>query len=421
MSAIEAGSGRLCSQCQSIVKNILPSNDGRLTTTPLRPEVAEAAAQLHAPPQQAPSPPKYDASRPESTQSNGGSSETRMTFDQVQLAADEPAIKFETEPLEEAVPAPAKVAAPATNFKESRGALQTALRESGALRETQVPEASLLEEFETLRQKAETKETTAAPAARPNKSAEPESKPAAFRPAPVEPQQMVYSGQREPRQPIAPYKSQPESESNVVNFGSQEWPVLINNPQSSGSGQWKVLLALGVVFAVTAVSTLYYFLIVKPKRAAAKQEFAAKLNPQGSATASPAGAKGQEPPAASPGAQPSGGQPAGTQPAASQPAASQPAVPAGTTNDPSGRFALQAASFPSPAAAGEFATKLVRAGVPAYVVSAEIPKRGRWYRVRVGKFSSQDDANKFAGDAKLRAKTAGITLALVVCDYEKPD
>src|SRR5262249_19203742 len=76
MSAIEAGSGRLCSQCQSIVKNILPSNDGRLTTTPLRPEVAEAAAQLHAPAQQAPSPPKYDASRPESTQSNGGSLRT---------------------------------------------------------------------------------------------------------------------------------------------------------------------------------------------------------------------------------------------------------------------------------------------------------------------------------------------------------
>src|SRR5215467_13605023 len=49
MSPAEAGSGRLCSQCQSIVKNILPTNDGRLTTTPLRPEVAEAAAKIQAP------------------------------------------------------------------------------------------------------------------------------------------------------------------------------------------------------------------------------------------------------------------------------------------------------------------------------------------------------------------------------------
>src|SRR5262249_35269110 len=117
MSPAEAGSGRLCSQCQSIVKNILPTNDGRLTTTPLRPEVAEAAAKIQAPiptpaPQQAQAQPQtsqpaqaYDNPWPEDDEQNGslesGLSESKLTFDESHFAADEPPIKFETGPLEQ--------------------------------------------------------------------------------------------------------------------------------------------------------------------------------------------------------------------------------------------------------------------------------------------------------------------------------
>src|SRR5262249_10574039 len=234
--------------------------------------------------------------------------------------------------------------------------------------------------------------------------------------------------------------------ARVVNHGSQEWPVLISSPETRRIGRWKVIVALAIVFAVTAGSTLYYLLMVKPKRAAARQEVAAKTNapPSASPPTSQAPKGAQTPPTptprrappASPATASSSQTPAASQPAANpEPAAgtSNPtkpnpvaATPAGAeaavaANDAGARYALQAASFPNAAAAGEFVSKLVRAGVPAYVVSAEIPKRGRWYRVRVGRFSTPDDANRFANDAKLRARSAGITLPLVLCDYEKPD
>jgi cell division protein FtsN len=58
--------------------------------------------------------------------------------------------------------------------------------------------------------------------------------------------------------------------------------------------------------------------------------------------------------------------------------------------------------------------------VPSYVVSADIARRGRWFRVRVGRFNSAEDAQRFAGEAQQRAKAAGISLQLVVSQYDEP-
>ncbi|HEU4391741.1 MAG TPA: SPOR domain-containing protein [Blastocatellia bacterium] len=83
-------------------------------------------------------------------------------------------------------------------------------------------------------------------------------------------------------------------------------------------------------------------------------------------------------------------------------------------------YALQAASFPNDGGAKQYSERLVRAGVPAYVVSADIPHRGRWYRVRAGRFATADEARKYAADWQQRARAAGINIQLVTCDYTQP-
>jgi cell division septation protein DedD len=119
--------------------------------------------------------------------------------------------------------------------------------------------------------------------------------------------------------------------------------------------------------------------------------------------------------------------------AASQPPANAPAVtPTSETpeakpatpdtapaNEPAGqgKISLQAASFPSEQAANEFSEKLIRSGVPAYIASANIAGKGKWYRVRVGRFVNAAEAEKYAAQAKQRAKASGLNLQLVVCDY----
>jgi cell division septation protein DedD len=85
-----------------------------------------------------------------------------------------------------------------------------------------------------------------------------------------------------------------------------------------------------------------------------------------------------------------------------------------------GRYSLQAAAFPNEAGANEFCERLKRAGVPAYVVSAEIAGRGKWFRVRVGKFESAQDADRFGSEARLRARASGLNLQLIVSSYDKP-
>jgi cell division septation protein DedD len=93
---------------------------------------------------------------------------------------------------------------------------------------------------------------------------------------------------------------------------------------------------------------------------------------------------------------------------------------AATDNSVQGQFSLQAASFPTQEGADEFAERLKRAGVPSYVVPAELLRRGRWFRVRVGRFNSAEDAQRFAGEAQQRARAAGIAVQLIVCQYGQP-
>ena len=85
-----------------------------------------------------------------------------------------------------------------------------------------------------------------------------------------------------------------------------------------------------------------------------------------------------------------------------------------------GKFSLQAAAFATDAGANEFAEKLKTAGLPSYVVSADVARRGRWFRVRLGRFDSADEAQRYAVEAQLRARSTGLALQLIVCQYEQP-
>lgn len=84
------------------------------------------------------------------------------------------------------------------------------------------------------------------------------------------------------------------------------------------------------------------------------------------------------------------------------------------------RYSLQAAAFPNEAGANEFCERLKRAGVPAYIVAADIAGRGRWFRIRVGRFESTQDADRFASESRRRARAAGLSLQLIVSSYDKP-
>lgn len=61
----------------------------------------------------------------------------------------------------------------------------------------------------------------------------------------------------------------------------------------------------------------------------------------------------------------------------------------------SSKYALQVGSYQQMAEANSTVQKLKAKGYPAYLMIADIPDRGRWYRVRVGAFASRDEARKY--------------------------
>jgi cell division septation protein DedD len=69
-----------------------------------------------------------------------------------------------------------------------------------------------------------------------------------------------------------------------------------------------------------------------------------------------------------------------------------------------GRFTLQLASMPDEQAAHAMAERLKADGLPAYVVSADLGRRGMWFRVRVGRFETAEEARTFAAKSRLEAK-----------------
>ena len=65
-----------------------------------------------------------------------------------------------------------------------------------------------------------------------------------------------------------------------------------------------------------------------------------------------------------------------------------------------GDFTLQLSAFQSREDADRFASKLRGRGYAPYIVAAQVPGKGAWYRVRMGSFPSREGAQNYLADFK---------------------
>ena len=220
-------------------------------------------------------------------------------------------------------------------------------------------------------------------------------------------------------------------------YSRNEWPLLLEHEKPSAFARFKIPISIAILMA--SVLAVYLFLL-KPS-AETHQETIAVATPEPDkstepdktpeadkalesdkpteADKSPANASDEQQTSAT------ASNVASASNAATATSSDKQEVPAqakaGEDDNTKWRHSLQAMASPTEAEANQFAERLVRAGVPAYVVAADLGARGKWYRVRVGRFTSAGDALRFAAEARQRANSAGVSLkALNLCEYEKP-
>jgi DedD protein len=76
-----------------------------------------------------------------------------------------------------------------------------------------------------------------------------------------------------------------------------------------------------------------------------------------------------------------------------------------------GLFTLQLSASQVREDADRFAAKLRAKGYEPYVVESDVKDRGRWYRVRMGKFSSKEAAAKFLEDFRRETQLQAFVTA----------
>lgn len=79
------------------------------------------------------------------------------------------------------------------------------------------------------------------------------------------------------------------------------------------------------------------------------------------------------------------------------------------------RYSIQIGSFQSMSEANVMVQSWKQKGYPSYVMIADIPNRGRWYRVRLGGFATRKDASRYL--AQLRTKEQ-VDDALIVLNEQ---
>ena len=103
-----------------------------------------------------------------------------------------------------------------------------------------------------------------------------------------------------------------------------------------------------------------------------------------------------------------------TAPSTTKPAPLQ--VPFGHSVKPGeGSFTLQVAAFSEIAQANDRSTHLKSSGIDARVVKAEIPNKGTWYRVQIGRFTSREEALRYGNQLKAR----GAMKEFIVTGYQQ--
>jgi len=101
--------------------------------------------------------------------------------------------------------------------------------------------------------------------------------------------------------------------------------------------------------------------------------------------------------------------PAAAQPAVAEPAVAEPAVaePAAAADESSpvrsalaagparsGEYTIQVSAYQSMAEARAYSASLERQGFKPFIVTGKVRGKGTWYRVRLGRFTSESEANE---------------------------
>lgn len=189
-------------------------------------------------------------------------------------------------------------------------------------------------------------------------------------------------------------------------YSHREWPMLARDERPSLISRLKWPLVALLVLAVAAAA---YFLFIKPRGNAPQAGVQEPLTvPVAPLPAPPA----QTPPAQTP-------PETSSTPAIAQPETSP--APAGQAIDSQSKHTLQVMASPNEGEATSMVARLKSAGLPAYVVRADLGNRGVWYRVRIGGFATHEEAQHFATEARSRAAAAGVQIKeLPVTAYDKP-
>jgi cell division septation protein DedD len=108
-------------------------------------------------------------------------------------------------------------------------------------------------------------------------------------------------------------------------------------------------------------------------------------------------------------------QPASPAPAESRPAEQkkEPAKVSTPASDADGKFTVQVGSFSVESQANERISSLRAAGFDARSTAVQIPGRGTWYRVQVGRFRERDAASKTAAQLREKGAAAGSMVVAV--------
>lgn len=76
----------------------------------------------------------------------------------------------------------------------------------------------------------------------------------------------------------------------------------------------------------------------------------------------------------------------------------------------SGQYSIQVGSYPSMNEANAKVEDWRARGYPSFMMIADIPDRGRWYRVRIGGFATKEDAQAYLQKIKSNEGTDGIVV-----------
>ena len=81
-----------------------------------------------------------------------------------------------------------------------------------------------------------------------------------------------------------------------------------------------------------------------------------------------------------------------------------------TKSPTNARYSVQIGSYPEMAEASNLVDRWKAKGYPAFMMIADIPDRGRWYRVRLGGFESRDDATHYMRELKSRENVDALVV-----------